>query len=175
MFDFLKIKQTISDLGAELKKLRAEREGLMRDREDLQAAPICQSDLLELIDAWIDRRAADFPKRLEAGIDYYRRHALVSLPEDKKTPAHPLATLTAVSDPNAQATLGTLESSLFFVLRGPIKAGLREAVATMDFSDCGRPRAERLEMIAAIDKRIGEIDAQELELVEQAEKAGLRL
>ena len=67
MFDFLKIKQTISALGSELQSLRAEREGLMRDREDLQAAPICQSDLLELIDAWIDRRAADFPKRLEAG------------------------------------------------------------------------------------------------------------
>ena len=92
----------------------------------------------------------------------------MSLPEDKKTPAHPLATLTAVSDPNAAATLGTLESSLFFVLRDQIKSGLREAVATMDFSDSGRPRAERLEMIAAID-------AQELELVEQAEQSGLKL
>ena len=175
LFDFTKVKATISALAGELKSLRAERERLMRDREDLEAAPICQSDLLQLIDDWVDRRAADFPKRLETGLSYYRRHALVSLPEDKKTPAHPLATLTAVVDANATATLGTFESSLFFVLRDPIKAGLREAVATMDFSDCGRPRAERIETIKAIDARIDELDTQERELVEQAEQSGLKL
>ena len=70
------------------------------------------------------------------------------------------------------ATLGSFESCLFFVLRDPIKAGLREAVETMDFTTRARRAAERIETIKAIDARIDELDTQERELVEQAEQAG---
>jgi len=175
MFDFLKIKQTIADLGAEVAKLRGEREALLRKREDLESSPACKADLLQLLDAWVDRQGSTFPKKLETGASYYRRHALAELPESQKAAAHPMALLTAVADPNAAATIGGLECSLFYVLGDEIKRGIHQAVEAMDFSDSGPPRAERVELIAAIDKRIDEIDKAEMELVEQAEKAGLRL
>jgi hypothetical protein len=173
--DFARIKQTIASLAGELKKLRSEREALMRKREDLEVTPVSKMDLLQLVDVWIDRRAADFPRRLEVGLDYYRRHPLVTLPDSAKAPAHPLKVLTAVSEPNAVITLEGLEGSLFFVLRDQIKAGVRQGIESLDFSDAGPPRAERLETIAAIDKRIDELDTQERELIEQAEQSGLRL
>ena len=175
MFDFLKIKQTIASLAAELQKLRAEREALLQKREDLEGAPACKADVLALVDAWIDRQGSDFPAKLQNGLNYYLRHALVSLPEDRKAATHPLSVLTAVRDPNAMATLAGLEFSLFFVLRDQIKAGVRQAVESLDFSAAGPPRAERLETMKAIDARIDEIDKQEQELIEQAEKAGLKL
>jgi hypothetical protein len=175
MFDFAKIRQTITSLAGELKKLRAEREALLQKREELEGAPACKADLLQLLDAWIDRRGADFPAKLEAGVSYYARHPLLHLPESAKAPAHPMALLTAVADPNGMATLQSLEGSLFFVLRDSIKAGVRQAVESMDFTAAGPPRAERLETIKAIDARIDALDKMEEELVSQAEASGLKL
>jgi len=86
-----------------------------------------------------------------------------------------VAVLTAVADPNAMATLQTLENSLFYLLGDSIKSGMRQAIGQLDFSAAGPPRAERIELIAAIDKRIDELDTQERELIEQAEQSGLKL
>lgn len=173
--DFTRVKATIADLAAELKKFRGERETLLRKREDLEGAPICQSDLLELIDAWIDRKAQDFPQRLQGGINFYVRHPLAVLPENQKAVAHPMAVLTACPSPNDLATLNTLEASLFYVLGDSIKKGLRQAVETFDFSAAGPPRAERLATIKAIDARIDAIDKLEQSLTDEAEKAGLKI
>ncbi len=175
LFDFGRIKATIADLAAELKKLRAERETLLQKREELEAQPACKADVLALVDAWVDRQGSDFPAKLQNGLNYYLRHALVSLPEDRKAATHPLSVLTAVRDQNAMATLASLEFSLFFVLRDQVKAGVRQAVESMDFSAAGPPRVERIETIKAIDVRIDELDKQEAEIIEQAEQSGLKL
>ncbi|MGH8588724.1 MAG: hypothetical protein ACREXX_05100 [Gammaproteobacteria bacterium] len=150
LFDFGLIRKSIENLGGELKKLRSEREALLRKREDLEAAPICRSDLVGLLDAWVDRQGATFPKKLEAGVNYYRRHALAALPSNIKEAGRPLAVLSAVVDANATATIGSLEANLFFVLADEIKRGLRVAVESLDFTDAGPPRAERIEAIEQI-------------------------
>ena len=175
LFDFAKVKQTISALAAELKSLRAEREALLQKREELEGQPACKSDLLQLLDDWIDRRAEDFPKRLEVGVNYYIRHPLLSLPENRKAAVHPMRVLNAALNPDAMATIDTLESSLFYVLSSQIKAGVRQAIEQLDFTVAGPPRSERLETIEAIDARIDELDKQERELIEQAEASGLKL
>jgi hypothetical protein len=175
MFDFAKIRQTITSLAGELKKLRSEREALLQKREELEGAPACKEDVLALMDAWVDRQGSDFPAKLQNGLNYYLRHALVTLPEDKKAATQPMSVLTAVRDQNAMATLASLEFSLFFVLRDQIKAGLRQAVEQLDFTASGPPRSERLETLKAIDARIDELDKQERELIEQAEQSGLKL
>lgn len=175
MFDFAKIRQTITSLAGELKKLRAEREALLQKREELEGAPTCKSDLLQLLDAWINRRAQDFPKKLEAGIAYYSRHPLVCLPENVKAAATPVGVLTAVANPNEMATVHSVEASLFYLLGDQIKSGVRQAVEQLDFSAAGPPRSERLETLKAIDARIDELDKQERELIEQAEQSGLKL
>ena len=175
-FDFLKIKQTIASLAGELEKLRSEREALLQKREDLEAAPACKEDVLALLDAWIDRRAADFPANCRSGLSYYRRHRARELARGQKggDPPYVGADRRARSERDGNAgESGML--SLFFVLRDQIKAGLREAVEQLDFSAAGPPRAERLETIAAIDKRIDELDKAEAELIEQAEQSGLKL
>lgn len=175
MFDFAKVKATIGALAGELKSLRAEKETLLQRREEMEAQPICKSDLLELIDDFIDRRGLDFPAKLEAGLSFYMRHPLATLPENKRTPGHPMAVLTAVADANGMATLQSLENSMFYVLRDSIKAGVREAVEQIDFTAAGPQRVERLETIKAIDNRIDELNEAEQALISQAEESGLRL
>jgi hypothetical protein len=175
VFDFGKVKATISALASELTSLRSEREALLQKREELEGAPACKADLLQLLDAWIDRRGADFPAKLETGVSYYFRHPLACLPESIKAPTTPMAVLAAVVDPNGMATLTSFEASLFFVLRDSIKAGVRQAVESMDFTAAGPPRVERLESIAEIDARINALDKMEEELVSQAEASGLRV
>ena len=103
------------------------------------------------------------------------RNPMAALPEKVKAPTHPLAVLTAVADPNGMATVGGLESNLFYVLAPAIKEGIRRALDEMDFTTAGPPRAERLAMIEALDAKIIELDRQETELVEAAEAAGVRL
>lgn len=56
-----------------------------------------------------------------------------------------------------------------------MKAGLRPAVESMDFTAAGPPRAERIETMKAIDSRIDELDKLEGELISQAEESGLKL
>lgn len=174
VFDFLKIKQTISDLGKEIKRLRAERETLLRHREDLENAPPCREDIIDLVDAWVDKQSEGFAERLQQGLAYYLRHPLQTLPEQKGE-GRGLAILTAVKDPNAVATLKQVEANLFALLGDLVKTGLRRAVDQMDFTDCGPLRAERLKLIQAIDAKVDALDAQEKELTEQAHSAGLRV
>jgi hypothetical protein len=54
---------------------------------------------------------------------------------------------------------------------------LRPRIRTRPFASAavGPPRIERIETIKAIDARIEFIDAQEAELVSQAETAGLKI
>ena len=175
LFDFGKVKATISALASELQSLRSEREALLQKREELEAQPTCKSDLLQLLDAWVDRQGGDFPAKLQVGLSFYMRHPLANLPESRKAPTQPMEILTAVVDPNAMATLGSFEASMFYLLRDQIMAGLRQAIEQLDFSAAGPPRAERVETIKAIDKRIDELDKQERDLIEQAEASGLKL
>jgi len=62
MFDFAKIRQTITSLAGELSKLRSEREALMQKREELEGALACKADLLRLLDAGSIAVAPTFPQ-----------------------------------------------------------------------------------------------------------------
>jgi hypothetical protein len=97
------------------------------------------------------------------------------LPENVKAPVHPVKLLTAVPDPNGMATVGGLEANLFYVLAPQIKEAIRRALDQMDFAEAGPSRAQRVEMIEALDAKIVELDSQEKELLEAAESAGVRL
>jgi hypothetical protein len=175
MFDFLKVKQTIADVGAEVRKLRQERETAMRAREDLQSLPLNRDDFQALLENWVDRQAIGFSERLQTGAAFYMRNPMTDIPKDTKAPAHPMAILTAVRNPQDMATVGGLECNLFALLGPSIKQGLKAVLDEMDFSEAGPARAERIATIAALDARIIALDEEERGLVEEAEKAGLKI
>jgi hypothetical protein len=174
-FNFDVIRRALGDVAAQLRTLRQEREDAMRAREDLQSLPLVRADFEALFFAWVDRQGAGFAERLRTGGTFYLRNPMAALPESAKVPVHPLAILTACKNPQDMATVAGLECNLFYVLAPAIKEGIRRALDEMDFADAGPPRAERLQMIEALDAKIIELDRQEKELVEAAEASGLRL
>ena len=175
LFNFDALKRTIVDAGAQLKKLREERELAMRQREDLQSLPIAKTDFQALLESWVDKQGAGFVERLKTGAAYYLRNPMAALPENVKAPTHPMSVLTACRNPQDMATIAGLESNLFYVLAPAIKEGIRRALDEMDFAEAGPPRAERLATIEALDAKIVQLDEQEKELLEAAEAAGVRL
>ena len=175
LFNFDVVKRAIGDVGAQLKKLRQEREDAMRAREDLQSLPLNRDDFQALLESWVERQGAGFVERLKVGSAYYLRNPMAALPESPKAQAHPMAVLTACRNPQDMATIAGLEANLFYVLAPAIKEGIRRALDEMDFADAGPPRAERLQTIEALDAKIVELDRQEKELLEAAEAAGVRL
>jgi hypothetical protein len=174
-FNFDVVKRAIGDVGAQLKKLRQEREDAMRAREDLQSLPLAKADFQQLLENWVDRQGSGFAERLETGAVFYLRNPMADLPANPKSPMHPVRVLTACRSPEDMATPAGLEANLFYVLAPQIKEGIRRALDEMDFSQAGPPRAERVEMIQALDAKIIQLDAQEKELLEAAEAAGVRL
>jgi len=175
LFDFSLVKRAIGDVGAQLKKLRQEREDAMRAREDLQSLPLGKADFQALLESWVDRQGAGFVERLQVGAAYYLRNPMAALPENVKAPVHPMAVLTACKNAQDMATIGGLECNLFALLGPSIKQGLKVVLDEMDFNSAGPPRAERLQTIEALDAKIIELDRQEQELLEAAESAGVRL
>lgn len=174
-FNFDVFKRALGDVSAQLKNMRASRELAMRQREDLQSLPLAKSDYLATLDAWIDRQSAGFAQRLETGSAHYRRNPLTAVPEDTKAPCPPIRILTATKNPEDTATPIGVEFNLYALLGPQIKTALRNIVNEMNFDGAGPPRAERLQMIAALDARIDAIDKQEQELIEQAGAAGVKL
>jgi hypothetical protein len=175
LFNFDVVKRALGDLGSQLETLRKTREDAMRKREDLQSLPLARDDFQKLLEDWIDRQGAGYVERLQTGTNFYLRNPMAALPESSKSPAHPMAILTACRNPQDMATVGGLECNLFALLGPAIKQGLKVVLDEMDFADAGPPRAERLQMIEALDAQIVELDRQETELLEAAEQAGVRL
>jgi hypothetical protein len=175
LFNFDVVKRAIGDVGAQIRKLRQEREDAMRAREDLQSLPLNRADYQALLENWIDRQGSGFAERLKTGSNFYLRNPLSTIPEDPKAQAHPMSILTACKNPQDTVTPVGLEANLFYVLAPAIKEGIRRAVDEMDFADAGPGRVERLQTIEALDTKIIELDRQETELVEAAEAAGVRL
>jgi hypothetical protein len=175
LFNFDVFKRAVADVGAELRKVRSEREDAMRQREDVQSLPLSKGDFQALLEGYVDRQGAGFAERLATGANFYLRNPMAALPENVKAPTHPMAILTACRNPQDMATIGGLEANLFYVLAPAIKEGIRRALDEKDFADAGPPRTERLAMIEALDAKIIALDSQEKELVEAAEAAGVRL
>lgn len=175
LFNFDVVKRAIGDVGAQLRKLREEREHAMRQREDLQSLPLAKGDFQALLESWVDRQGAGFVERLQTGAGHYLKNPLSTIPENPKAPCQPIWILTATRNPEDMITHVGLEGNLFALMAPALKQGIRAVVDEMDFSQAGPERSERLQIIEALDAKIVELDNQEKALLEAAESAGVRL
>lgn len=168
MFDFIKLKKTVAELGSAIKKHRAQIEGLKQRRELLEVQPMPRSELADLVCDWVDQEAAVFPQRLRMGVDALIRNPMLEI---TGRPCHLL-----------QSTGGSYQTdkippeNLLYLMSDQIKARLRDAVAEMDYpEDVGPPRAERPGMMKKLDDEIAKLENSEGQLLEQARAAGVLL
>lgn len=164
------------ELQRRLQGLEAERNKLMREREEIAAAPPAPEELIAALDTLVDREADAYAPSVEAlllratastqkilalddpaAIDPDRLAR--EIPGNRLAGGLPLLRLGAASDgAEAGAPSGALkDGALFWLFRDAIKAGLRDVVGRMD-RPAGLPMAERAAKLEDLDGRIESLE-----------------
>lgn len=172
MFDFLKIKNALVDLGGQMATLRKDKETLMRKREDLVIAPGTKADVIAMFHAHIDEHAAHFPQRLRQAIE--SNSAFGRDPHRGPDGKPQFGVLSQARRSHHNPCSATdLEESLYFILGPAIKKATADAINAMDWPAEAAPLADRAAQLAKLDKEIGELEQAEAEMRSAATAAGV--
>jgi len=136
MFDWLKIKSTLTDARNECKGMRATIAHNKLRIEELHSLPPPRDELADLIDKFIDEAGRIYPQKLARSLEHIIRN-----PTDDCKPEFrncgdersAIRVLTATEHYNGNATPMTIETALFCLLGDQIKVGMRRVVQEMEY------------------------------------------
>ena len=167
MFDFAKLKSSISNLGREQKKLNSEVEKMKQLRETLQALPRSREDLAAVIDAWLLDQRSVFLDRLKQNINF-----LIQSPDAK-----PNDDLSVFSARDVFGNSVSRDGALLGLLGPLIRESLRDAINELPGypEETGESWPKREKEILALDKKIGDLESKIEDLQSSANEAGISL
>ena len=161
--DFSSLGQAIRQLGDSIQTRMAQREALAQERDRVAALPLARTDLIAAVDAWIDSVRPHYLKHLQETLAPRSRRADRPLPEARNGDFGLLGDAFKVGPFPVLALLGP-----------QIKAALATMIRELDLPDAeALPAGERQELLATLDSRIEQLDAELADLHRQAESAGL--
>lgn len=171
--DFLGVSKALKGVAKEIGSIRIETETLTRQREDVQFAPACMSDVLTALEVWaianegkyrnylkiVLERLVTEPAMLTNQVDVWRHlHQREILPE-----------------PNMHVPIsrdiqlcGLLGAARFIEM-------MKVQLEAMEWLGAGLPMNERPAAIDLLDRKIYKLRAREAAIIESAEKAGLNI
>ena len=167
MFDIAKIKNAISSLGREQRKLTNEIEAKKQERETLQALPRSKADLADVVDSWLLDQRSVFLDRLKQNINF-----LIQSPDSK--PNNDLSIFSAKDVFGNSVS----QDGLLLGLMGPlIREQLKQAILDMpEYPEVTGPAwPKREKEILALDKKIGDLEGKITDLQSSANEAGIQL
>ncbi|MCA9970649.1 MAG: hypothetical protein KC425_10565 [Anaerolineales bacterium] len=168
-FDFLGLKKSIADIGSQAASLRDQLEAAKQEREEAAAAPVPRSELADALCQWVDKIGEQYPAHLVNAARDLRDNA----ERDPMNRAMPPALLTVNPGGSDQAIRPAV---LCYLLNDAIKDGMRRAADEMPYpAPEGLPRAERLKKLEALDKKIAKLEGELLDLLREADAAGVSL
>ena len=170
MFDFSIIGETLNKFAGELKSLRSEIEDVSRQIEDVRYAPACKDDVVNAFGLWAESHEKTYRSHLNGVLV-----GLVSRPEILPSPDKVADHLRIHSlVPNRGMDMGLSPDAQICGLLG--KVGflelLRPRLDELDWSESGKPAAEREKLIADLTKKLSRLRAEELALMNSAAAAG---
>lgn len=163
MFEWMKsFRQNVAVATAEIKGKRDRLEELRIRKEDLQAAPLCKSDLLCILVSFVDEESAKYPAALGKQLAlHYRSSAPHRVPPDQSI----VSLLGVLRDGAGRDSAQTIQKNLFWFFGKEIKEGLRRAIEVMPETDgAGPPLADRRAETAKIDAEIEKLETDLREL-----------
>lgn len=167
-FDFLGLRGAIQSMGESVRELRQKIEALKREREDLVAAPYSREDVAAILMARIDRDGQKYANRLRASLV-----PAIKRGEDLHQDAY-LPMLTAEA-PNVAASARTIESAFCLLFAEQMKRAVAGFIESMDWPEGAVSHADRTARLEKLDAEIGRLEAEEMELANQARAAGVIL
>ncbi len=172
MFDFLKLKSALTDLGNQLGTLRREKDSLKRQRQDLDIAPGTRADVIKMFHGHIDAQAEKFPDRLRAAIEKNMSFGrnLCNSPTGR-----PDIGVLGLARENLSAPYSPadLEGALYYLMGPAIKKAVTDSINDMSWPAEAAPLTGRAAQIEALDRQIAKLEADEAELRRAATTAGV--
>lgn len=178
MIDFLSLKKSVRGLHDQLKALAAEIEGLRREREEMQDAPLPRDDWADLLIESIDAAARDHKARINAGLAASLRASPESLMgQGDRVVAHFLQQGGYLSNGRNPDRATVSVDAIWLLFGDALRGKFREIVMEWDGypSEVGLSRAERGPALARLDAKIDQLETREAKLLAEAEAAGIRV
>lgn len=170
MFDFLKLKDTVSKINQKAEELRAELRANLEEQVRVRNAGAAKTDVLRLAHAWVDTKAAAFlaPVIEKVQSDYANASALGAAQS-----ARPFGLLERGAGLGDAVTVRDIET-LFCALHGDaVKKALAAAIDAAQWHGDAIPQTQRDARIADLAAREADLRAELKTLLEQAAEAGI--
>jgi len=178
LLDFLSLRASIADLGAQVRGLRTKIEEKQREREDIANAPAARSDVKALYEGFLQQRAADYRQSLTAHLTVVRSKPKSFMPAVGNGFAKPTANTSTYlrvftgGDDGSQTPL-SMERAVCGLFGEVIKAQLFKVLDELPWEGEGLPMAARQEKLAKLDAEIEKLVKEENKLVSEARAAGV--
>lgn len=170
---FPNLRSEAGKLRTGLRDIRAARDSLIAEREQLVSAPACRADVEHHAHALVDELAAAYPKRLRQALVPFEKRATRA---EFSMQDFPQGLLFVLPQPghDKPVTPADVQAALCYLLNEEVKSGISRALAEQDFSEAGAPGAERRVRIEEIDRelqRLGEEERAILDLLSDVRAA----
>ncbi|GEM_PF-3046600 len=165
--DFIGIKSALKSIATEKEKLGSSLEELKRKREDAMLLPLPKKDVLEKLNSYVDTVADKYRADAVAAVTLVAGRPMES--PDENPGFDRLVRPAGVRDE-------LLPNSTLFALIGAtrIKQALADVVNDMEWEQ-GLPLARRQAEIERLDREIAETEGRLRALINEAERAGVRI
>jgi hypothetical protein len=162
LLDFSIIKKALQSVESRLDDLRNERLDLQKQREALRYAPQTREAVLSMLAQWQkDVLSPDTHSQIVAAIATFARTARAG------SNGAPLKDL--LTSPTTTTAL------LHAAMAQQLRKELENLVAAVTWPDGAVSDSERKQRMAVLDRRIGELTAEEDQILSSARSAGLNL
>ncbi len=165
------IRASVQTLRSEVDGLRNKLEKAKREREELAAAPVTQEDVINMLCAYVDRTADEYPRHLADSVARF----VMNSKRTVEGPNQPVPLLSAPAHVGIPPSTLSLEKGIFFAFRTQVKDGIKAVIKAAEWPKNARSLAEREAKLPAMDAEIAAL-CQELDaLVSEAAAAGISI
>lgn len=171
--DFLKnLRSAVGELKSSIANYRDKLEQLKRKREDLNAAPTANSDLIAWVLACVDAEATKYPQQLQRMLTNPRRDGHVD-PDGTRQRLLQYSYSIIGAGEDGRYRYELIVPFICAVFPDQVKAAMRGIIMKTYPEDDGLPAVERLAVRQKLDAQIDELEQELAQLRDEASAAGV--
>ena len=173
LLDFASIKNSVHLIGDRLKVIRVEINDKQRERLAITSAPLCKSDLKDMLSARVEQSNRTYVEALESALTKFAANPrnFEVAPNDQSAPRL-VGALAAWGHEPSSLDVDKAVCGLFGI---ELLKTLHSVVDRMDLPNTGSPMSRRKAEVEKIDRKLHELLQEETSLIEQAADAGITL
>lgn len=170
LFDFASIRRSVKGLEGQLKKMDEDIAELRRKRESVLSSPASKGDVKAMLSGWVRDSGEVYRSSLRTTLAEFVRNPRNMTPANLAR----VVSVTGAAQPFGDALRPQDVDQALCALFGPLlNTALLEQVDLMDWPEQGLSIAERTIEADKLLQRIGKLEQESAELIQEAEDAGI--